>query len=89
MKCMKNTNTNEVKRVNDERAAELASKGWAFVPKSDWKTSEGTSWRKNAETSKPMKESKKQLAPEASRDESPESNFFCRVNPRIQRAELI
>ena len=59
MKCMKNTKTNEVKRVSDARAKELAPKGWVFVPKSEWKTSEGTSWRKNAEKANPMKDSKK------------------------------
>ena len=59
MKCMKNTNTNEVKRVSDARAAEIASKGWGFVPKSEWKNSEGTSWRKNSEKVNPMKDSKK------------------------------
>jgi len=59
MKCMKNPTTNEVKRLNETRAKELAAKGWRYVPKSEWKASEGTSWRKNAEKAKPMSDSEK------------------------------
>ena len=58
MKCVQNSTTNEVKRVAEERAAELVQKGWKFVPKSAWKESEGTSWTKNATEANPMKDSK-------------------------------
>ena len=35
MKCV--VKDGEVKRVSEERAAELVSKGWAFCPKKWWK----------------------------------------------------
>jgi hypothetical protein len=38
MKCVKNTNTNEVKRVSNETANRLVAAGsYAFCPKSEWK----------------------------------------------------
>ena len=40
MKCVKNLSTQEIKRVSDERAADLvANKGWSFTSKKEWKTS--------------------------------------------------
>lgn len=37
MKCIKNQSTGEIRRVKDEVAYELESKGWRFIPKSEWK----------------------------------------------------
>jgi hypothetical protein len=38
MKCVKNTSTNEVKRVSNEAAERLVANGnYAFCPKSEWK----------------------------------------------------
>lgn len=37
MKCVKNRNTSEIKRVSDDRATEMVANGWSFVPKSEWK----------------------------------------------------
>lgn len=37
MKCIKNQSTGEIRRVKDEVAYELESKGWGFIPKSEWK----------------------------------------------------
>jgi len=58
MKCVRNITTKEIKRVAEDRAAELVKKGWEFAPKSAWKESEGTSWTKNATEANPMKDSK-------------------------------
>jgi len=38
MKCCVNNTTKEVKRLSDERAAELVSKGWTYCSKKRWKT---------------------------------------------------
>ena len=46
MKCVKNA-SNEVRRVSEDRAKELVTKGWAYVPKSEWKAAPDTSWVKN------------------------------------------
>jgi len=37
MKCIKNKKTGEIKRVTDELAYNLESKGWDYIPKSEWK----------------------------------------------------
>ena len=42
MKCVRKTKTDSklgfvVKRVSNERAAELVKEGWAYCPKSVWK----------------------------------------------------
>lgn len=37
MKCIKNQKTGEVRRVANEAAYEMETKGWAYVPKSEWK----------------------------------------------------
>ena len=41
MKCVKNLNTNEVKRVSDKSAEYITSRQgtpvWKFCPKSEWK----------------------------------------------------
>lgn len=37
MKCVKNNTTNEIKRVSDTHAEELVNKGWAYIPKKEWK----------------------------------------------------
>jgi hypothetical protein len=38
MKCIKNTKTNEIVRVTDDKAAELVtSSTHVYVPKSEWK----------------------------------------------------
>lgn len=37
MKCIKNLVTGEIKRVSDETAYQLETKGWKYVPKSEWK----------------------------------------------------
>ena len=59
MKCIKNIITGEVKRVSDDRAMESLTKSWFFVPKSEWKQSANTTWRKNADVDQPMSQSKK------------------------------
>jgi hypothetical protein len=57
MKCVKST-TNEIRRIPDDRAAELITKGWAYAPKSAWKGSEGTTWVKASVEANPMSASK-------------------------------
>ena len=37
MKCIKSKTTGEIKRVTDEMAWKLETKGWGYVPKSEWK----------------------------------------------------
>jgi hypothetical protein len=37
MKCIKSKTTGEIKRVTDETACKLETKGWVYVPKSEWK----------------------------------------------------
>lgn len=37
MKCIKSKTTGEIKRVTDEMACKMEAKGWAYVPKSEWK----------------------------------------------------
>lgn len=39
MKCVKD-NMGMVKRVPDERANEMVTRGWSFCPKSEWKAQE-------------------------------------------------
>jgi hypothetical protein len=38
MKCIKNQKTGEIRRVDDLVAWELESKGWGYIPKSEWKS---------------------------------------------------
>jgi hypothetical protein len=37
MKCIKSKTTGEIKRVTDEMAHKLETKGWVYIPKSEWK----------------------------------------------------
>lgn len=37
MKSIKNKNTGEIRRVTDEVALSLETKGWGYIPKSEWK----------------------------------------------------
>lgn len=37
MKCIKSVSTGEIRRVTDEVAYSLETKGWKYVPKSEWK----------------------------------------------------
>lgn len=37
MKCIKSKTTGEIKRVTDEMAWRLETKGWGYIPKSEWK----------------------------------------------------
>lgn len=37
MKCIKNQSTGEIRRVKNEVAFELETKGWSYIPKSEWK----------------------------------------------------
>lgn len=37
MKCIKSKTTGEIKRVTNEAAWQMETKGWAYVPKSEWK----------------------------------------------------
>ena len=38
MKCVKNLNTDEIKRVTEDRASSMVNLGtWKYVPKSEWK----------------------------------------------------
>lgn len=37
MKCIKNRTTGEVRRVSNEEAWKLESRGWNYIPKSEWK----------------------------------------------------
>lgn len=37
MKCVKSKTTGEIKRVTDEMAWKMETKGWGYVPKSEWK----------------------------------------------------
>ena len=52
MKCVRNNQTGEVKRVSDERAKELTKKDWVFIPKTEWKADPETTWVKNSPTVK-------------------------------------
>jgi len=43
MKCIKNTNTNEVKKVTDEAADEVTrTKNWVYISRSDYKAATAT-----------------------------------------------
>jgi hypothetical protein len=37
MKCIKNTKTGEILRVEDRQADAKVGNTWAFIPKSEWK----------------------------------------------------
>ena len=37
MKCIKNSKTGEIKRVDDSTANNMVGKTWSFIPKSEWK----------------------------------------------------
>jgi signal recognition particle subunit SEC65 len=37
MKCIKSKTTGEIKRVTDIMAWKLETKGWGYIPKSEWK----------------------------------------------------
>ena len=37
MKCLKSSKTGEIIRVSNERA-DIATREWQFIPKSEWKT---------------------------------------------------
>lgn len=39
MKCIKNKTTGEIRRVADDVAYSLETKGWDYIPKSEWKES--------------------------------------------------
>lgn len=39
MKCIKNKTTGEIRRVADDVAYSLETKGWGYIPKSEWKLS--------------------------------------------------
>jgi hypothetical protein len=41
MKCIKNKNTGEIRRVADDVAYSLETKGWGYIPKSEWKLAIG------------------------------------------------
>lgn len=38
MKCIKNTKTGEIKRVDDSTAHNMVGTTWSFVAKSEWKS---------------------------------------------------
>lgn len=42
MKCIKNKTTGEIKRVTDNVAYSLETKGWGYIPKSELKTATRT-----------------------------------------------
>jgi signal recognition particle subunit SEC65 len=37
MKCLKNVKTNEIVRVDDKTAYQMAGATWSYIPKSEWK----------------------------------------------------
>jgi len=37
MKCIKHNKTGEIRRVADDLAYQLETKGWSYIPKSEWK----------------------------------------------------
>jgi hypothetical protein len=43
MKCVKNSNGGNVRRVTESVAERLVKAGWAYCPKSEWKTGEKVS----------------------------------------------
>jgi hypothetical protein len=58
MKCVHNTNTNEVRRVSEDRAIELTKQGWNFCPKSLWKEFPNTTWVQAVNPPNPMSQAK-------------------------------
>jgi hypothetical protein len=38
MKCLKNSRTGEIVRVDDRQADNMAGITWKYIPKSEWKT---------------------------------------------------
>ena len=38
MKCIKNTKTNNIIRVDDVQANQMVGNTWSYVPKSEWKS---------------------------------------------------
>ena len=62
MKCMKDSNVKGapvIVRVSEERAIELARKGWKFIPKLEWKQALDTTWKKASTPPNPMSEKKR------------------------------
>jgi hypothetical protein len=39
MKCLKNVKTNNIVRVDDVQARQMAGSTWVYISKSEWKTS--------------------------------------------------
>lgn len=37
MKCLKNTKTGNIVRVDDKQANQMVGSQWSYVPKSEWK----------------------------------------------------
>jgi len=52
MKCIKNTKTGNITRVNDIQANKMVGEQWSYVPKSEWKAQERPTKQINKEESK-------------------------------------
>jgi hypothetical protein len=59
MKCIKNSKTEEIKRVDDSTAHNMVGNLWNFVPKSEWKLATRTP--KSESTEKKIEKKKKTL----------------------------
>lgn len=59
MKCVKNNQTGEVRRLSNDKAGELVKKpDWTFTSKSYWKNSSNTTWVKSSTPPNPMSPAK-------------------------------
>jgi hypothetical protein len=38
MKCVKNPNNGDIRRVKEDEAGRLVKLGWSYAPKSEWKS---------------------------------------------------
>jgi signal recognition particle subunit SEC65 len=59
MKCIKNQKTGEIKRVTNEDAYQMETRGWSYIPKSEWKDAVGQPVVEAAKRSVQGKKSKK------------------------------
>ena len=58
MKCLEDPKNGECRRVSETKVFDLLNKGWNYIPKSKWKTSTDTTWKKSSTPANPTSPNK-------------------------------
>jgi hypothetical protein len=59
MKCIRNNQTGEIRRLSNDRAEELVAKPeWTYTSKGHWKNAPNTTWVKSSTPPNPMSPAK-------------------------------